>query len=217
MALFDDIVSGSDGVYTITNRPDLVAETKLAVRQATLAAHRSELFPRDLKELVLPLTSLSVFQLDIPSYFPNWRKFEYIRPYTVLTGTPSDILISANEFLGPDAILDEYLIEKVNVAYVAGNNLNIKLQAAYDGLLVGYYQNPVLSPEASYESWIAREHPSVIVLDAAMRVLDSIGYNDAARRLEVLLLGSQAGSTRANPMGGEYLLLKQSALESSGR
>lgn len=217
MALFDDLVSGSDGVYTITNRPDLVAETKLAVRQATLAAHRSELYPRDRKEVALPLTSSMLFQLDIPSYFPNWRKFDWIRPYTVLTGSPSPILITDNEFLTPGAVLDEYLVEKVNVAYVAGTNLNVKLQTAYDGLLVGYYQNPVLSPEASYESWIAREHPAVIVLDAAMRVLDAIGYNDAARRLEVLLLGSTAGSTRAFPLGGEYLLLKQSALESAGR
>lgn len=215
MSLFDDMLSGSDGVYTITNRSDLVAESKLAIRQATLAAHRSDYFPRDLIELLITPGSASIFQLDIPSYFANWRAFKYLRPYDTVGASLSGILIGAAEFLAPDAILDEYLAEKVNVAYVAGNNLNVRLEAAYDALVVGYYANPVLSPEASYESWIAREQPAVVVLDAAARVLTAIGYEEAAARLKIMLYG--VGGSAANPTGGEYLLLKQSALEGVGR
>lgn len=215
MSLFDDMLSGSDGVYTITNRSDLVAESKLAIRQATLAAHRSDYFPRDLIELLVAPGSASIFQLDIPTYFLNWRAFKYLRPYDSVGAALSGILIGAAEFLAPDAILDEYLVEKVNVAYVAGNNLNVRLQEAYDSLIVGYYANPILSPEASYESWIAREQPAVVVLDAAARVLTAIGYEEAAGRLRIMLYG--VGGSPANPTGGEYMLLKQSALEGVGR
>lgn len=217
MSLFTDTLSGSDGVYSLTNRPDLVAESKLAIRQETLAAHRSEKWKKDKVELYLPLTSASLFALDIPTYLPNYRQIEWIRPYNSVTQTPAAFVMAGNEELAPDAIFDEYMAEKSNVWYVAGNNLNIKLAAAYDSFLIGYYANPVLLPEANYESWIAREAPAIITIGAAQRVLDAIGFNDAARRLEVLLLGSLAGSTRANPQGGEYLLLKQAYLESFGR
>lgn len=216
MSLFDDIVSGSDGVYSITNRPDLVAETKLAVRQATLAAHRSDYYPRDRIELGLPLTSAALFQLDIPTYFPNWRAFSWLRPYDLVTGSLSSIVLGPDEMLAPDAILDEYLIEKVNIWYVAGNNINIKLEAAYGGLLFGYYANPVLSPEGSYESWIAREQPALIVLDAAKRVFESVGWAEQAARLGVMLFGPGPG-TPSNPTGGEYALLKSSSLTGAGR
>lgn len=216
MALFDDIVSGSDGVYSVTNRPDLVTETKLAVRQATLAAHRSDFYPRDRIELGLPLTSAALFQLDIPTYFPNWRAFNYLRPYDTVTGSLSNIILGPDEMLVPEAVLDEYLVEKVNIWYVAGNNVNIKLEAAYGGLLVGYYANPVLAPEGAYESWIAREQPALIVLDAAKRIFESIGWAEQAARLGIMLFGSPPGNA-ASPTGGEYMLLKSSALSGSGR
>ena len=37
-------------VYTITNRPDLFTETKLAVKAATLKMHQSDYYYRDLLE-----------------------------------------------------------------------------------------------------------------------------------------------------------------------
>lgn len=220
MSLFTDLLSGSDGVYSLTNRPDLVAESKLAIRQETLAAHRCEKWKKDKKEIYLPLASASLFSIDIPTYFPNYRQMEWIRPYDSVAQSPAGFVLTGDQELAPDAIFDEYANEKTNVWYVAGDNLNIKLSAAWDSFLVGYYANPVLLPEANYESWIAREQPAVIVLGATIRVLDMIGYNDAARRLDSLLVGSPDhgnNPSRANPTGGEYMLLKQSYLESFGR
>lgn len=217
MSLFTDLVSGSDGVYSITNRPDLVAETKLAVRQATLAAHRSEKWFKDKAEVYLPLTLAAAFQLDIPTYFPNWRQFEYLRPFNSISQSPASFILGPDEMLATDAIFDEYANEKTNVWYVAGSNLNIRLATSWDSWLIGYYSNPVISPEANYESWIAREQPAIIVIDAAMRVLDTIGFNDAARRLEILLYGNAPGSNRQNPSGGEYQALRASNIEAFGR
>lgn len=47
MSVFSDLVAD---VYTLTNRPELVDMTKLAVRSATLKAHQTDFYPKDLYE-----------------------------------------------------------------------------------------------------------------------------------------------------------------------
>ena len=47
MATFTELCND---VYTMTKRPDLVAETKLAVKAATLKAHQSDFYPKDIYE-----------------------------------------------------------------------------------------------------------------------------------------------------------------------
>jgi len=214
MSVFSDIVND---VYTITNRPDLIAETALAVRQETIAAHRSGVFWKDMQELLITFTSGSVFQMDIPSLFPSWRSFAYVRPYDTVSQSPAGFILGPKDFLKPDAIFDEWGIERVNVAYVAGTNLNVKLQAAFTGLLVGYYKNPIVSPDSAYVSWILTEQPALIVIGAAERILTMVGFEEAAARLRIMLYGAGAGSSRAHPTGGEYQLLAQSNLEEFGR
>jgi hypothetical protein len=206
MSLFSDTV---DAVYTLTGRADLVAETALAVRQATQSAHRSDYYPRDMTEVAIPLTAAAVFQLDIPTFFPRWRAFSYMRPYDTLIGTPASYLI---EFIKPEAIFDEYLTEKLNVAYAAGTNLNVRMAAAVNGFIVGYYLNPVLSPDGAYASWVAEDHPSIIVLDAAIKIFGMIGYEEAAGRLRRLLYdpGPEGAPSEFNRFRG-------AALEEHGR
>lgn len=210
MPLFTDILND---VYTITNRSDLVAESKLAVKQATIDAHRSEFYPKDLVDgLQIAITPASaIWQLSIPANFARWRAFAYLRPYSVVSGTLSKIIIGRNQFLSPDAILDEYLEEKLNVAYVAGTNLNMRLEGAYDGMLCAYYSNPIID-ETTYDSWVATDHPGVIQIDAGRRVLAMIGYEEAAARLTQLMFGSRDGSWQ-NIQGGEAAVFKTAALE----
>jgi hypothetical protein len=184
----------------------------LAVRQSTLAAHRSDYYKRDITEILINPGAATVFQLSISTLFANWRNFAYIRPYDSVGATPANFLL---EPLPPDAIFDEYLVEKTAVYYVAGDSLNIRLGSSYDSFIVGYYANPVLTPDAAYESWIARQQPALIVTDAAKRIFEMTGWLDAAQRLGVLLYGPQ-GTTQA-PTGGEYMLLKMTEIENYGR
>lgn len=218
MSQFSDLISGPDGVYSLTGRPDLIAETALAVRQATFAAHRSDFYPRDLIDGVQIAvgTAQNNWQLDIPTFFTNWRAMAYVRPYTVASLSLAPLVLGPEQEIAPDAILDDYLTEKLNVWYVAGSNLNIKLEAAYDGLLCSYYANPIISPEANYASWVATDFPAVIILDATRRVLGMIGYEEAAARLTQLLFGASNGSW-LNIQGGEAALFKASALKAGGR
>lgn len=217
MPLFEDLLSGPDGVYSLTNRADLVAESKLALRQATLAAHRSDFYPKDRHTLQIAVAdALSVWELDIPSSFPNWRSFAAIRPYDALTGSLSKIVLGRNEELAPDAILDEYREEHLNVWYTAGNNLNLRLESAFTGLLVVYYKNPVLTPEASYDSWIGTEWPHLITIDAARMVMGMIGYEEAANRLNTLLFGGSQKNWHSPDLGGIAADFKSNYLTGSG-
>lgn len=206
MSLFSDT---ADQVYTLTNRSDLTAETSLAVRQATLGAHHSDKYLRDLFELQVAVTPAAVFSLDIPTYFPQYRQFKYIRPYDLVTGSFASFFL---EFLAPDAIFDEYLIEKVNVAYVAGTNLNMKLQGDYGGFVVGYYKNPILSPDGSYNSWIAQDFAHIIVMEASIRIFTMIGYEEAAGRMRRLLYEPGADGAPS-----EFNRFRAAALEEIGR
>src|SRR4051812_5601790 len=114
MSQFSNIVAD---VYTLTARPDLVAETSLAVRNATLKAHRLEKWKRDIQELsvLIPTNTQAVVQLDIPTYFARWRQFKYIRPVDALTLSPFSKFLTVLE---PDGIFDEYLAEKTDVYYI---------------------------------------------------------------------------------------------------
>jgi hypothetical protein len=118
--------------------------------------------------------------------------------------------------IGPTAIFDEYMIEKTNVWYLGGTNLNIKPAAAINGLLVGYYSNPIVQPDDAYNSWIAEDY-SAIQMYAAKAIFEQIGYLEAANSLSKLLYGARPGSDIHNITGGEFMLLKSSELEGTGR
>ena len=47
MATFAELLAD---VYTLTNRSDLIAETKLAVKMATLKMHQRDYFYKDIRE-----------------------------------------------------------------------------------------------------------------------------------------------------------------------
>ena len=75
MTVFSDLLSD---VYAVTNRPDLVADTKLAVRTATLKAHRSDFYPKDLFETGLTFSTpalLAVLVKLVLCFFISSRNF----------------------------------------------------------------------------------------------------------------------------------------------
>ena len=67
-------------VYTLTNRPDLTAQTLAAVRSATLKLHQLDYFYKDLFETSLVFSSSEfIQQLEFRSLVPRWRALKYIR------------------------------------------------------------------------------------------------------------------------------------------
>lgn len=165
-------------VVIITKRPDLVDRTKQAIRAATIKLHHSDLYFKDLVEIPVQFTNLFFLQSFLPTeVVPNFRMVKYIRLW--LGDQSGDV----GQFLSPIQIensLNAYKQIKTNVFYMAGQLLQIRGSSPLDKVLFGCYVNPVVTPEASYASWIANEKPYAIIYEAARQVFSSISFTEQA-------------------------------------
>lgn len=163
-------------VYTITGRPDRVAETASAIKSATLKAHQSDYFYKDVFETGVAFDSSAyVQQLDYRTLLPLWRAVKYLRKYDNTNAVPGNFL----NLIVPEQVLDRYMVEKTNIYYVAGAYLNIRSETEEQYFLLGCYLNPDITT-ATYNSWIALDHPYAIVYDAAATVFKAIGKDEEA-------------------------------------
>lgn len=162
-------------VYTLTNRPDLVAETKLAVKAATLKAHQSDYFYKDLFETGITFSTADYIQsLDYRELLPRYRALKYIRK--------SDAAGALGDFLSvitPALALDRYGSQRADVCYTAGALIQIKSSTSLQYILFGCYLNPNIT-EAGYSSWIALDHPYAIVYEAATTLFKTTGQDEQA-------------------------------------
>lgn len=167
---FASIVSD---VYSLTNRPDLVNETALAVKAATLKAHQIDDWIRDFNENSIQFSTADYYQtLDFKSLFPLWRKPRYIRILDS-SGTPSTILT----YIEPEKVVDNYGANRVDVFYVAGAEIQIRTLAQQQYFALGYYANPNVTT-TSYNSWIADDYPFAITYEAVSIIFKTIGYDE---------------------------------------
>jgi len=177
--LFDAMVAD---VITLTARPDLDAETALAVRTATNNAHLSDAYARDCRtvSVQLPLTTY-VTQLDIPTLFPRMRGLnrvqlldQYYVPITLSTDEQLRIIELGD-------LYDSFGSLRDNVAYLAGEKLNIRTFLQGYGFLVTYFLAPNVRRDV-YDSWIAQLYPDAILYWAASIVLDTNGNEAKAAK-----------------------------------
>ena len=163
-------------VYTITGRPDRTAETSLAVRSATLKAHQSDYYYKDIYEVGVDFgTSLAIQDLDYRNILPKWRALKYLRKYDYVNSAPGKEL----DIILPEQIFDRYSTQKADICYVAGAYIHINSSDAQQYYLLGCYLNPDIT-DAGYNSWVALDHPYIIILDAAATVFKSIGKDEEA-------------------------------------
>lgn len=174
-SLLTDLMSK---VYTETKRPDLVSQTKQAIKAATLRLHTSDFYQKDIKEQSIQFTIADYFhQLDYKTLMTDWRALKYIRKVLVDTSANG---YTAGDFLSivtPENVLDSYGIAKEDVCYGAGSVIQIRTSTSEKYFLVGYYAYPNLVDE-TYESWIAREFEFAVIYDAAATVFKGIGFDE---------------------------------------
>ena len=158
-------------VYTLTNRPDLVAETLSAVRAATLKLHQKDYFYKDIYETGVMFDKVGYQQqLEYRTLIPRYRSLKYIRK---TDSTGSDTL-GFFDIIVPENVLDGYALNKNDVAYVAGQVIQIRSSTQFQYAIIGVYLQPDIT-EATYTSWIAIDHPYAIVFEAAATVFKMIG------------------------------------------
>lgn len=177
MALWDDLVTE---ITTITNRPDLTAETSLALRQAVRAAHKSGKYWRDLS--IVLKTGLSTTEalqsIDISADLPRFRQMAYVK-----SGS-GEFFYKAVDI---NNLLDDYDSYVLDVYYAVGTSLKIRGSAPEASYELCYYAYPIVTPTSSFASWIADEHRDLLVAWGASNVLSMVGEQEIKGRMDQLV------------------------------
>lgn len=181
-------------VLLITKRPDRVANISQAVRNATLKAHHTDFYPKDLFETGIQWSIPAYIQsLEVKTVVPRWRAFKYLRKYDFSTspGTPGDLFT----FIQPESLMDSYDIQRENVCYIAGTQLEIRSTTQDIYALLGCYRHPDVTVNG-FDSWIAQDYPFAIINAAAAIEFKQIGYDEQVAVMNAMV-------------ADEYALLKQ--------
>jgi hypothetical protein len=126
-------------VYEITNRPDLVAKTLSAVQSATLKAHHSDYYYKDIYEAEVDFTTeLYEPDFEFRTFVPRWRAAKYFRKYNHTTGVPGIFF----DKISPENALDSYAQAQTNVWYGAGEIIHFKSSTEERYILMGCYRHP---------------------------------------------------------------------------
>lgn len=184
------IASLTIDLYTITQRPDLVAMTQLHLKNALLKAHSADFYLKDLFETNFQFgTAASQYQLDYKALIPRWRTAKYIT-------TVDPIALTVLRKLTPIPIekwIDGYGYQRDYIYYLAGTQLQIRCtdQPKVFGLGVYLYPDTTLASP----SWIADEFPFAILYEAARTLFKSIGYDEQSASMEKLVAEARAEIT----------------------
>lgn len=179
---YDEIVSE---VIRITKRPDLLASIQANVRAATLKAHHSDFYYKDLYEVPVQFVNIFHLQSFLPTEVaPRFRKVKYIRLWN--GGVQGDV----GTFLTPIQVensIDGYGYIKTDVYYMAGQLLQIRGKCELDKVLFGCYQHPIITPDTAYNSWIAVDMPYAIIYEAARVTFKSYSFTEQANEMSALV------------------------------
>ena len=185
------------GVVTNTNRPELLAETKLAIRRATIRMHNLDYFLGDITEGKLTIKPSMQPRISLSDFGIRFRKFAAIYPVIdgevgkQLTKIDPEIFQSARGKAG---------------YYTLGGTLVIQNCGVIQGIVFQYYTSPVTSEE-SYNSWIASKHPFAIIDEASAAVFASVGNAEKAN-----LFRGFVGNKLPRPSGHIAEILSSNAI-----
>jgi hypothetical protein len=189
MTTFAELASS---VYAVTNRPDLVTQTQLAIQKATLKEHSAIDYPRD-------LAVSAAIALDNTA--GNWRydlslttlalasKLRKIRTIREVLATVPNVFYSFTGYWGEidftekasDNLFDNYGLEKYNYYIRQGDILTLVAYRQVDNVGIEYYKRPIIAADLTYASWIADDFPYVIYEAAAADIFKLIGKDTEAQ------------------------------------
>lgn len=209
MATISDL---ADDVYILTNRPDLVAETKVAIRKAIRKFHGADTFKRDISITRIDMTlqtplEPNQYRWSLPlDLFTRFRRFKGVNypvdkmpPINQIPAPLFDVQVGYSldkQFheIAPDNLFDGYGYQRQNYFIVTGNTVTVKSGWYINLLDFAYYQWPEIPTAVDVElsSWIVREYPDSIIDEAAGTVFKMIGKDDESQRYQALFLENLA-------------------------
>lgn len=185
---FDEMVAE---VISITKRPDLIDRIKSNIRAATLKAHNSGFYYRDIYEVPVQFLNPFYIQSFIPTEINSrYRAAKYVRVWNSSDSDVNSVSGGLGKFLENIQLensIDGYGCVKTDVFYLAGQAVQIRGSCPLNKILFGCYLFPVILPEANYSSWIATDMPYVIVYEAARVTFKSISFTEQANEYSQLV------------------------------
>lgn len=168
-----------------TRRPEISSVTKAAIRTATLRAHHTDFFPRDLAQgpLLYTLSSIAQFY-DFPNISQTllrMRSLKLIHGIDAVTSAPVEQL----EFREADDLFDVDGNRRQHIYTLVGDTLRVYFSAPTGAATAFFYQNPQTS-EAQYSSWIADTYPDELAAWAAGIVFARTGFTEMAQQFQEL-------------------------------
>lgn len=187
MATLTEVIND---VHILTNRPDLVAEARVAIRKAIMKLHAADTFKRDLAVTRLQMATQTPVGTDqfrwsvTLSTFSSFRKPKSLIYPLELPAPEGD---REYKELQVDNLFDRYGYETPNYFYIAGSTLVIKSAFSVDYLDFWYYKWPTINfTTGTHSSWIVDQYPDAVVEEAAGAVFKMIGKDDEYNRYEQL-------------------------------
>jgi hypothetical protein len=165
-----------------TRRPDVSEITKAAIKSATLRAHHTDFFPRDLQTAALTYTPSSTAVLyDFPNInntLTRLRSLKFLQSNEV-TGTPTEQL----EYRVADDIYDSDGNRRLSIYTLIGATLRVYPQSATGYMTAYFYENPNIT-ELNYTSWIADTYAEELAMWAAGIVFARTGFLELAKQYQ---------------------------------
>jgi hypothetical protein len=161
-----------------TRRPEVTAVTQAAIRTATLRAHHTDFFPRDLAPGTLsytPLSSAQYYDLpDLTTLLPKLRSLQSLKSVDS-TGKP----IENFEYRELQDLYDSDNVLRTSMYTMIGDTLRLFPAAATGQFAIYFYKNPVTT-EVGFSSWIADNYPDELAMWAAAIVFARTGFAEMA-------------------------------------
>ena len=196
----------ADDVYVITNRPDLVVETQVAIRKAIRKFHGAETFNRDLTIKQVDMTVLTPdapgqYRWTIPlTTFDKFRRFHGVNyppdRKIPLNTTPAPLIDVSSAFnpirefvqVAANNLFDGYGYERSSYFMLVGNTVTVKANWYVDYLNFLFFQWPTIPADVTNPivSWIADEYSDAIVEEASGMIFKMIGKDDEYQRFQGL-------------------------------
>ena len=165
-----------------TRRPEIPAVTKAAIRTATLRAHHTDFFPKDVAVGTLSYTpDIATFRdfANISSSFSRLRTLKTVEGLDSVTMAPAE----AFEYRELDDVYDSDGVRRPSIYNVIGDTLRVYPQMQTGLLQIFYYQNPN-TVEVNYSSWIANTYPDELAAWAAAIVFARTGFAEMANEFQ---------------------------------
>lgn len=167
-----------EAVVANTNRPDLINETREAIKRATLKMHTVDNFSRDLQLATINVRNPGyTAEIDL-GHFPQFRRIAKIFTRCGSRLTP---MMAAQLFSHERLNCDDYY-------YLRGTVLVVKTSRTVTGFNIDYLTYPLVNPLEQYNSWIANSvHQYAIVDEATVAIAASIGDNNMAQQFRAFV------------------------------